>query len=148
MPESQRLLIPALARLYDCLAPFTELLIRLVAGLSLAAHGYPILFRNTAGAARFFEGVGFTHGLFWAYVAGIVELVCGLCLALGLLTRVVAVPIIGFLLVAIVSYHWQFGFPWENRGFEYPLFWSIVVLHFLVHGGGKWSIDALIGREV
>ena len=57
-------------------------------------------------------------------------------------------PIIGFLVIAIVSYHWQFGFAWESRGIEYPLFWSIVVLHYLVHGGGPWSLDALIGREL
>jgi len=42
----------------------------------------------------------------------------------------------------------QFGFAWENRGIEYPLFWAIVVFHFLVHGGGAWSLDAMIGREV
>ena len=64
------------------------------------------------------------------------------------LIRVVAAPIIGFLAIAIVTYHWQFGFAWENRGIEYPLFWSIVVLHFLVRGGGPWSVDALIGREL
>src|SRR5262249_22631489 len=70
-----------------------------------------------------------------------------ICLAAGFLTRLVAAPIIGFLMVAIVTYHWQFGFAWENRGIEYPLFWAIVVFHFLIRGGGAWSIDALIGRE-
>jgi putative oxidoreductase len=64
------------------------------------------------------------------------------------LIRVVAAPIMGFLVVAIVTYHWQFGFAWENRGIEYSLFWSIVVLHSLVRGGGPWSLGALIGREL
>jgi putative oxidoreductase len=81
-------------------------------------------------------------------VVGAVEFVCGLFLALGFLTRVVAAPIIGFLVIAIVTYHWQFGFAWENRGIEYPLFWSIVVLYFLVRGDGPRSLDALIGREL
>jgi len=148
MLQPARLIIPTLGRLYTAMAPITEPLIRLVAGGSLAVHGYPILFGNAAGAARFLESVGFTNGMFWAYVVGAVELICGLCLALGLLTRLVAAPIIGFLVVAIVSYHWQFGFAWENRGFEYPLFWSIVVLHFLVRGGGAWSLDRLIGWEL
>lgn len=148
MALPSRLIIPALGAVYRALAPFTEPLIRVVAGGSLAIHGYPILFGHTGAAAKFLESTGFENGLFWAYVVGTVELVCGLCLALGLFTRVVAVPIIGFLVVAIVSYHWQFGFGWENRGFEYPLFWSIVVFHFLVRGGGRWSLDALIGREL
>ena len=43
-------------------------------------HGFPILFGNTAAAARFLESVGFENALFWAYVAGVVEFVCGVCL--------------------------------------------------------------------
>src|SRR5215467_13312554 len=143
-----RLVIPALADVYRARAPITEPLIRVLAGASLAIHGFPILFGNTAAAARFLESVGFENALLWAYVVGIVEFVCGLCLAIGFLTRLVAIPIIGFLLVAIVTYHRQFGFAWENRGIEYPLFWAIVVFHFLIRGGGPWSVDALIGREV
>jgi len=147
MPESPRLLIPKLGRLYGCLAPFTELFIRLVAGLSLAAHGFPKLFGATAANAAFFEQAGFHPALFWTILIGCVEFFGGVCLATGLLTRLVAVPILIFLLVA-VSFHWPNGFYWNRLGFEYPLFWSIVVLHFLVRGGGKPSIDALIGREV
>ena len=146
--DAPRLLIPAFGGIYRTLAPITEPLIRVVAGGSLAIHGFPILFGNADAAADFLDSVGFDNALFWAYVVGVVEFVCGLCLALGFLTRLVAVPIIGFLVVALVTYHWQFGFAWENRGVEYPLFWAIVVFHFLVHGGGAWSLDAMMGREV
>ena len=141
------LFIPALGHLYAAIAPVTELLIRLMAGGSLAFHGVQILFGNMEGAARFFESVGFEQGLFWAWVVGILELVCGLGLALGLLTRVVAVPIIVFLVVAIVTYHLDYGYNWESRGIEFPLFWALVVFHFLIRGGGAWSLDRLIGRE-
>lgn len=147
MPNPPLLVVPALGPLYRALAPITEPLIRVVAGGSLAIHGFPILFGGTAAAARFLAIVGFSS-VYWAYLVGLVEFVGGVCLALGLLTRLAAVPIIGFLVVAILTYHWQFGFHWENRGIEYPLFWSIVVFHFLVHGGGKWSLDGMIGREV
>jgi putative oxidoreductase len=147
MTNPPRLLIPALGPLYGAIAPLTEPLIRVVAGSSLAIHGFPILFGDTAATAQFLAGVGF-FGVFWVYLIGLVEFVCGLCLALGFLTRLVAIPIIGFLVIAIVTYHWQFGFHWENRGIEYPLFWSIVVLHFLVHGGGRYSVDGMIGREI
>ena len=142
------LLIPALGRLYGALAPLTEPLMRLMAGGSLAFHGSQILFGNIEGAARFFESVGFANGLLWAWVVGILEFVCGLCLALGLLTRLAAGPILVFLIVAIVTYHLEYGYNWESRGIEYPLFWAIVVLHFLIRGGGAWSLDRLIGREI
>jgi putative oxidoreductase len=147
MPTAPRLVFPPLGNVYRALAPYTEPLIRVAAGGSLAIHGYPIIFGQTAATARFLASVGFS-GVYWAYLVGFVEFVCGLCLAAGLLTRVVAAPIIGFLAIAIVTYHWQFGFHWENRGIEYPLFWAIVVFHFLMRGGGPWSLDAYIGREV
>lgn len=148
MPATPKLIIPPLGRIYDALRPITEPLIRLMAGGSLAYHGYQILFGNIEGAARFFESVGFEEGLRWAYVVGVLELVCGILLALGLFTRLAAGPILVFLTVAVVIYHWDLGYNWESRGIEYPVFWALVVLHFLVRGGGPWSVDALIGREI
>jgi putative oxidoreductase len=148
MEPSPRLIVAPLGALYRAMAPITELLVRVVAGGSLAIHGYQILFGGVQAAAGFLGGLGWSAPLFWAYVVGAVEFGCGLCLALGLFTRAVAVPIIVFLATAIVTYHWQFGFNWESRGIEYPLFWSIVVLHFLMRGGGPWSLDRLIGREL
>ena len=148
MPAAPKLIIPSLGRLYEVFWPITEPLIRLMAGGSLAYHGYQILFGNMEGAARFFESVGFEQGLLWATVVGVLELACGTLLALGLFTRLAAVPILVFLIVAIVTYHWDFGYNWESRGIEYPLFWALVVFHFLVRGGRAWSVDALIGREI
>ena len=143
-----KLLIPPFGRLYDPFRPITEVLIRLTAGGALAFHGFQILFGNIEGAGRFFESIGFDDGVLWAWVVGILEFGGGLLLALGLLTRVAAAAIIVFLVVAIVIYHWPLGFNWEARGFEYPLFWAIVVFHFLVHGGGRFSLDGLIGWEI
>jgi putative oxidoreductase len=125
------------------LAPFTEPSIRIYAGLALVLHGYPKLFGETAANATFFETAGFRPGLLWTIVVGLTEVGGGLCLALGLFTRMVAVPISIFLLTAVV-YHSRFGFYWNARGFEYPLFWAIVVLHFLVRGGGPWSLDTYL----
>jgi putative oxidoreductase len=75
------------------------------------------------------------------------EFVGGICLAIGLATRLVAIPIFIFLLTA-VSYHSKNGFYWDRGGLEYPLMWAAVVLVFLVHGGGKASADHLIGRSL
>ncbi len=146
MSDAPRLLIPALGGIYRALAPFTELAVRVVAGVSLIAHGYPKLFVNPAANAAFFEQAGFTPGMFWAIVVGLTETAGGLCLAAGFLTRLVAVPILIFLLTAI-TYHWQFGFYWNARGIEYPLFFALVVLNFLIRGAGPLSIDAKLGRE-
>lgn len=145
--QENRLLIPALGGIYRTLAPVTEVAIRVCAGLSLAAHGYPKLFGGTAAAAAFLEKAGFSPGYLWAILTGCTEFFGGLFLALGLLTRLTAVPVLVFLLTAIV-FHSANGFYWNNLGFEYPLFWAIVVFHFLVRGGGAYSLDAAIGSEV
>jgi putative oxidoreductase len=145
--SSSRLIIPALGPIYRALAPYTETMIRLVAGLSFVPHGYPKLF-DPAASAAFLEESGYHPGMFWAVLLGCTETLGGLFLAAGLLTRVVCVPILIFLITAITTYHWPNGFAWNEQGFEYPLFWAIVVFHFLIHGGGPYSIDAVIGREV
>ena len=106
-------------------------------------HGYP-KFLNPTPSAEWFEEIGFEPGLFWTYAVGTVEVAGGLCLAIGFLTRVAAVPILVFLATAI-TYHWQFGFYWNMRGFEYPLFWWLVVFHFLIRGGGPCSVDTWLG---
>jgi putative oxidoreductase len=146
MSDTPKLLIPQFGPLYRALAPATEPLVRIAVGLSLAAHGYPKLFGNVAGSAAFFEQAGYSPGLFWSVLVGLTETVGGLCFAAGFLTRLVGVPILIFLLVAI-QYHTQFGFYWNARGIEYPLVLTLVVLHYLVRGGGPWSVDARIGRE-
>ena len=143
---SPRLMVPALGGAYGALAPYTETLVRLVAGLSFLPHGYPKLLNPTA-SAQFFAENGFRPALLWAIVVGCTEVFGGLCLAAGLATRVVCVPILIFLLAA-VAHHWPNGFAWIEEGFEYPLFWAVVVFHFLIHGGGRYSADAMIGREV
>jgi putative oxidoreductase len=143
-----KLLIPPLGRLYAIFAPFTEPLIRLMAGGALAFHGYQILFGNIEGAGRFFESLGYQNGLFWAWVVGVLEFGCGICLALGFLTRLAAGPIVVFMIVAIATYHLPNGFNWEARGVEYPLFWGIVAFHFLVRGAGRFSLDGLLGYEL
>src|SRR5262245_12114373 len=147
MSDSPRLLVPALGRVYRALAPFTEPIIRVIAGVSLVMHGYPKLFGGMERNVAFFEQAGFRPALFWTIVVGLTETVGGFCLAIGFMTRVVARPILIFLLTAI-TYHWRFGFNWVGRGIEYPLFFAALALHFLMRGGGPCSLDGKIGREI
>jgi uncharacterized membrane protein YphA (DoxX/SURF4 family) len=69
-------------------------------------------------------------------------------LALGLLTRFAAVPIVLFLVVSNYE-RWRVGgYFWNKTGLEYTLMWAIAAFYFLVHGGGAISVDhLLIGRE-
>jgi putative oxidoreductase len=54
----------------------------------------------------------------------------------------------GLMAVAVLQVHLGAGFFWTSGGFEYPLFWGIVALAFAIRGGGRYSLDRLIGYEV
>jgi putative oxidoreductase len=57
------------------------------------------------------------------------------------------VPIVLFLLTANIE-RWRVGkYFWNVLGLEYTLMWTIGALYFLVHGGGAYSLDRLLGWE-
>lgn len=147
------LVIPALKPVYGSLSSFSEALLRVAAGGFLIPHGAQKLFGAFGGygleaTGQYFQTqLGFTNGYLAALGAGSVELIGGLLLALGLFTRLAAGAIAVVLLVA-ASVHIGAGFFWSNGGWEYPVLWALVAAMFAVKGGGAYSVDRLIGREV
>ncbi len=147
-----KLFIPALGSLYESIAPLGEPLVRLTAGLFLVPHGAQKLFglfggHGLAAAQQAFA----THlGLpgEMAIFAGLIEFFGGLALALGLFTRVAAALVVGMMVVAVFHVHLPNGFFWTEKGFEYPAMWGLLALASVLRGGGRYSLDALIGREL
>ncbi len=143
--------VPALAPVTRTLLPFAEPLVRVAAGLFLVPHGAQKLFGWFGGygieaTGQFFASkLGLPASL--ALLAGLIEFFGGLMLAAGIATRLVAALVVGLMTVAVVQVHLGAGFFWTNGGFEYPLFWGIVALSYVIRGGGPYSLDALIGRE-
>jgi len=148
-----RPLIPALAPVYAAAAPASEAALRIAAGLFLIPHGAQKLFGMFGGygleaTTQFFSTqLGFSHGYLAALGAGSVEVFGGLLLALGLFTRFAA-GAIAVLLIVAASVHVSAGFFWTNGGWEYPVLWALIALHFVAKGGGRFSADRLIGREL
>jgi putative oxidoreductase len=103
---------------------------------------------NLTELAQQLDRDGYRPAKFWAPAIALTQLVAGPLLALGLFTRLAAVPIVIFLLVANVE-RWRVGgYFWNKTGLEYTLMWTLAALYFLVRGGGELSLDhLLIGRE-
>lgn len=142
-------IIPALAPVWDALSPLGYPLIRITAGAMLVPHGWGKLFGGgLEGTARSMASVGLEPALVLATYIALLEFVGGTLLALGLLTRLVAIQVVGFMAVAAFHVHWVNGFAWTSKGFEYPLFWGLVALAILFRGGGRYSLDRLIGKEL
>src|SRR6185503_8505467 len=81
----------------------------------------------------------------WLGAAALSELVGGIFVGLGFLTRVGAFFIFCTMLTA-VTIHWPNGFFSGNKGFEFPLALSAMALALLIAGGGQASIDKALTR--
>jgi putative oxidoreductase len=77
----------------------------------------------------------------WLGAAALSELLGGILILVGLLTRVGAFLIACTMLTAVVGVHWSGGFFASNKGYEYPLVLFAVSLALLISGGGMASID-------
>src|SRR3979411_353419 len=120
------------------------LILRLVIGLTLAAHGAQKLFGwfgggGIAGTAPFLEQLGFRPARLHAALAGIAETAGGLLLAAGLLTPLAAAALIGVMVGAAWSVHWQKGFFLQGGGFEYTLVLAAGALAIAFTGPGAIS---------
>ncbi len=120
------------------------LILRLVVGLTLAAHGTQKLLALTQTGAAL-EQLGFVPGRRNALVAGLAETGAGLLLALGLATPVAAAVALSVMVVAGVSAHAPKGFFVHNGGYEYTLILGIAALSVAFTGPGALSLDAVLG---
>ena len=125
------------------------LVLRLVLGLTLAAHGAQKLFGwfegpGLAGFAINLEELGVRPGRLWAAVAAAVEFGGGLLVAVGLLTPVAALFLVGDLLIAILTVHLTRGFWNRDGGYEFPLALIGGLVALSLVGPGSASIDHVI----
>src|ERR1043165_3124342 len=146
--EGHKLLIPALAPFYAHVTDLSWLILRLTAGLMLVPRGIPkwqagIGSFATAGLAK----RGIEPSLPLAYIVVFLETVGGVCIALGLFTRFFAAALSIHLLV-VTFVHVPQGFAWSARGYEYALFWGLILFAIALRGGGPYSLDRKIGREL
>ena len=98
--------------------------------------------------ADWFGSIGIPFPTFNAYMAASTEALGVVLLTLGLFTRLISIPLIFVMVVAIVTVHLPHGFEAGNNGFEIPLYYMLFLFIFLSHGAGKFSLDHLIfGKE-
>ena len=76
----------------------------------------------------------------WLAAAAFFELIGGIMVFLGLLTRVGAFLIACVMLTAIIGIHWPNFFA-NNRGIEYPMTLLAICLALMISGGGTASVD-------
>ncbi|MCK9875621.1 MULTISPECIES: DoxX family protein [Frankia] len=128
------------------------LVLRIIVGLTLIAHGYNHIFGGGGikGTAGWFQSMGLRPGIVHAWMSGLVELAAGAGLIVGFLTPFAAGAIIGTMVVAGITAHRTNGFfifrP--GQGYEYVLFIAVVCAAIGILGPGKASLDHAIDIEL
>jgi putative oxidoreductase len=126
------------------------LVIRVVFGLLMAAHGSQKLFgwfggHGLAAVAGMFESLGFRPGRFFAAAASVAEVASGVLIALGLLGPVGPALMLSVMIVAAISVHWPHGLFATSNGIEMPLLYAAAGAGLTLTGPGLFSLDALLG---
>ncbi|MEA2982044.1 MAG: putative oxidoreductase [Alphaproteobacteria bacterium] len=147
--DERRLIIPGLAGVYGIVAPLGYATIRVLVALVLLPGGIDKVFYG--GAARIATGnitsLGLPLPYAWAWAVACIEFFGSIMLALGLFTRPLAVAMTTMLAVIAFGIMVKRGMFWTTGGLEVALLLGLVTLAFVIGGGGRYSLDRVIGRE-
>jgi putative oxidoreductase len=101
---------------------------------------------NMDGIINWFSQMGMPMPALNAYLAASTEAFGVILLFLGLGTRIITIPLMFVMFVAIKTVHWQHGFAAGDNGFEIPLYYMLMLLTLFIMGPGKISLDHLINH--
>jgi putative oxidoreductase len=135
------------------LAPRSSILIRLSVGLIFFTQGI-LKFTDPHWGVFRFAKIGFPYPEFTAHFVGSFEIICGLFVIVGLLTRLSCVPLLIINLTAIATtkipelFHSEQGFWFMVSDVRTDFAMCMGILFLLIGGGGLWSADALISKRI
>ena len=147
--DERRLIVPGLAGLYRRIATFAYAFARILTALVLFTGGIDKMFYG--GVARIATGNVASLGLplpyAWAWAVASIEFFGAIMLGLGLFTRPVAFATTIMLAVISFGIMMKRGMFWTTGGIEVALLLGLVTFAFVIGGGGRYSLDRVIGRE-
>lgn len=99
---------------------------------------------DISSVAEWFGTLGIPFPTLNAYLAASTELLGVALLTLGLFTRLISLPLMVVMIVAIATVHLAHGFSSGDNGFEIPLYYMLFLALFASFGAGKISLDHLL----
>jgi putative oxidoreductase len=156
-PGEPKPIIPPLASFYSHTRDLAWFVVRLTAGGMLLVHGIMKLMPAAekglvatieAFAAGSMARRGIEPAVPAAYTVFAIETIGAILIMLGLFTRfAAAAAAIQFAVITFVA-HWPNGFSFARGGWEYPLFWGLIIFAIALRGGGPYSLDRTLGWEL
>jgi len=136
------------------LACWASLPLRLIVGGGFVVHGYLKLGRGVGVFAAALAGLDIPSPELMAWITVLIELIAGAAVLCGAFVRLMSVPMVIVLLVAIVKVHWQFGFSsikflsatpaglqFGKPGVECDLLYLACIAAMILAGPDPWSFD-------
>jgi putative oxidoreductase len=124
--------------------PLGLLVLRLVLGAIMIAHGYPLVF---GGIHHHMDTVRSLNLPGWmAYLSAASQFGGGILLVVGFLTRLAALGICITMVVAILGVHWKNGFLGQGN-YQFPLALAAIAFSLIFTGAGPIAVDWLRGRK-
>ena len=145
---TRRLFFPGLAGFYASFEPIAYTALRVVIGIILFVHGWGKIMGGHGGVSGMFGRMGLPAPGPLAYAAMFLETIGALCIVIGLLTRFFAAALAIEMLIALLVVHLAKGFGVSGGGYEYVLLIGIVMFAIAIRGGGPYSVDAKLGKEL
>jgi putative oxidoreductase len=147
--KRDKLVVPALGGIYEKLAPFSYAFMRFSAGAIMVPHGVQkLIYGTAANTAQGMAAKGFPFPLQLAYFVGFVELFVAAMLAIGLFTRFCAAVLWIEIAVIIIWFTGPNGYFWGRQGYEFTLLWLLLFTAILFRGGGRYSVDHYLPKEL
>jgi putative oxidoreductase len=100
--------------------------------------------QDIKSVAEWFGSIGIPLPTLNAYMAASTEILGVVLLTLGLFTRLISIPLMIIMIVAITTVHLSNGFSAGNNGYEIPLYYMLFLALFASLGAGKLSLDHLL----
>jgi putative oxidoreductase len=144
----QKLLFPGLSSFYASFRDIAYTLVRIIMGYILFMHGWAKFNAGLTAVAANMDKIGLTPSIFFGGAAIFLETIGAICVAIGLFTRFFAAALAIELGIAFLVVHFPKGFSAAQGGFEYVLLLGIVMFAIAIRGGGPYSVDRLIGKEL
>jgi putative oxidoreductase len=144
-----KLVFPQLAGFYRSWREIAYALVRVVVGCIFFMHGWgKITGTGFAGVSAFMAKLGLEPGAFFAAAAIFLETAGAICIMIGLFTRFFAAALAVEMSIALLAVHLKAGFFVNQGGFEYVLLLGLVMFAIAIRGGGPYSVDRIIGKEL
>lgn len=110
-------------------------------------HAAKMKWADINAIAGWFKEAAFPLPTVSAYLVAFFEGAGCLLLLLGLLTRLITIPLMIIMLVAIFAVHWPNGFEAGKNGFEIPLYYLIMLFALFIMGPGSISVDHALNKK-